>query len=337
MLQKRVPFWQEFSAWNRDFHKMVSQIATVREGKCQVYNHSYKKVVELSPQDVCAYDLCNTYGNVYFKIVQHMSGNTDSHTARAAGVLSAFKIKGEKIYKISRAFGEELLKVDLDLTGDCIPRSKEVLCIEFPDTISFKIKDGESETFYLRCVFISLTDSKDIIGYPVRKENKTEDEKLEGLFNLWFPQYNKDGSLSKRFTNVDILYRSYKDKFSETLENTENHVFGFNSAIEYAFKCWVYIHSGDPDLREFKPVLPTYTTNRKKLERFHAANPQEALVPMTLVGFNFQKPIEYAVDMTTVSGHFRWQPWGARRERVKLIWIDAHERHYKPIPVLANP
>mgnify|MGYP000533243118 CR=1 FL=1 len=60
---------------------------------------------------------------------------------------------------------------------------------------------------------------------------------------------------------------------------------------------------------------------------------------MTFVGYDWKKPRVFGVESTTVTGHFRWQPYGPGRTQVKLIWISQHERHFKDVlePVGSAP
>jgi hypothetical protein len=45
-----------------------------------------------------------------------------------------------------------------------------------------------------------------------------------------------------------------------------------------------------------------------------------------MVGFNYKKPKRYYVDGCEVSGHFRWQPHGEGRSKIKLIFIEPYTK-----------
>lgn len=348
MIKKRIPFWQniietKYSTYKNDFKRPING----------AIKPSPDSPISIPISDLKGYNLYLAHRQFYINTAddpyelmkaahnKDIRANLAMVFAETFALCSAFCQSGERVYKIARAFGEELSKVELDFPLSKIPQDEHILCVEFPDSIRFPVViDNEKVThkFYVQNIFIALTKNIfDDNWSPLVPHAQGNNPKT--TMSFWVPLTDEKGVTYDTLTSFNLPFYSDDELLSDVMKKHIPDKLGeeFKQAIQYAFKCWVYIHSGDPDLREFKPVLPTYTTNRKKLERFHAANPQEALIPMTLVGFNFQKPIEYSKDMTTVSGHFRWQPWGARRERVKLIWIDAHERHYKPIPVLANP
>lgn len=102
-----------------------------------------------------------------------------------------------------------------------------------------------------------------------------------------------------------------------------------NKVIKFTFKCLLYLNSGNPDLREYRAPRIPLTRDKKKLRRFEKEMAEQSTIPMTLVGFDFKKPKIYTVGSAHVMGHFRWQPYGERLSKLKLIWIDPHIRHYE--------
>ena len=81
------------------------------------------------------------------------------------------------------------------------------------------------------------------------------------------------------------------------------------------------------DGAEFEEYLPTAKgAFGKKGNKKAYLN--ECAVPVISLNANFHK-MHYAVESTNVRGHFRWQPCGENLSRVKLIWIDEHERSFK--------
>jgi len=85
----------------------------------------------------------------------------------------------------------------------------------------------------------------------------------------------------------------------------------------------LYIYSGDPDLREYRP--PGKELPRRERDNLVRQFGNEAAF---LVSWDWKKPKVYNVDSTVVSGHYRWQPCGPGLSRVKRIWIDSHVRSY---------
>lgn len=238
------------------------------------------------------------------------------------------------IFKMAREFSEELAKVDLDVKTSMIPVSEKLMCIEFPEHMRFDL-GGER---YARCVYAWVTDER----------SSTEDGILaKRYFEMFFPLYDKDDNLTQETHQFGLPITDLFSTFSVMLENCRErelqsphvqellrqnpfHKVHFNKELfSFVLKCYLYIHSGDPDLREYRAPKPPATRDAKKQRIWFRHHENKSLVDMTLVGFNFKKPVTYSVDSATVIGHFRWQPWGPAREKVKLIWIEAHTRHYK--------
>ena len=89
----------------------------------------------------------------------------------------------------------------------------------------------------------------------------------------------------------------------------------------------LYINSVDADL--VPAPMVGHLSNRQKKERAAAGgHVNECTVPVTLVSWNYRKPIQRQIDLTWVETHPRWQRVGPNLSQVKLIWVAAHERHY---------
>jgi hypothetical protein len=89
----------------------------------------------------------------------------------------------------------------------------------------------------------------------------------------------------------------------------------------------LYIHSQSPELLRVQP-MKNYTNKQQRLMKAGLVQ-NHCTVPITFINCGYKKPIQYQVDKTTVSGHFRWQRCGEHYSQVKLIWIEEHERTYQ--------
>jgi hypothetical protein len=148
--------------------------------------------------------------------------------------------------------------------------------------------------------------------------------KVESL-NLKVHMYVDQGSITWQITTSEIndnlsayLQKTFADsqKFLEKL-----------TVMTSILNALVYLNSGNPDLREYRPVkLEGLSRRERDRIRQSADNPPQ--VPVTLVGFDWLKPPLYSVDNTQVRGHFRWQPVGVGRAQVRLTWVTPHTRTY---------
>lgn len=247
-----------------------------------------------------------------------------------------FKAENCQIFKMAREFSEELVKVDLDIKTSYIPLSKKMICIEFPEHLRFDLGGKR----YARCVYAFVTDEKSTVtGIATSFE-------AQRYFEMFFPLYDENDKLTWEVHQFGLPITDTNQTFAEALEACRlreletpevkrllaipgnNYIWNVE-LFSFILKSYLYIHSGDPDLREYRAPKPPQTNKVKKVRLWYRHHENQSLVDMVLVGFNFKKPTVYSVDKTSVIGHFRWQPYGTQRSQVKLIWIEAHERTFK--------
>jgi len=217
-----------------------------------------------------------------------------------------------RIYRLCEDFSKDLYKVNLVLPVSFIPIFTECICVEFPEWFHAKHSNGKN----IKSVFIFQTNWK-----------KSSGEVYRGL-RLQFPDYDDNGNWMGTITFIHMELSPEK-KLDEIIEETpykESEDFGINiDAINFAIKSYVYIHSGEPDLRFEKHIPLPQTKKEKKLRHFLRDNVGK-LVNFFQVGYNYKKRKIYYVDGIEVSGHIRWQPYGPSRQKVKLIWIDPYTK-----------
>jgi hypothetical protein len=244
-----------------------------------------------------------------------------------------FKAENCQIFKMAREFSEELAKVDLDIKTSYIPLSKKMVCIEFPEHMRFDLGGNR----YARCVYAYVTNEKSTTSEGICAER---------YFEMFFPLYDENDKLTWEVHQFGLPIENLEQTFAEALELCKqrelnspkikellavpgNSYIWNTDLFSFILKSYLYICSGDPDLREYRAPKPPETGKVKKLRLWFRHHENQSLVDMVLVGFNFKKPTVYSVDRTSVVGHFRWQPCGPQRAQVKLIWIEAHERTFK--------
>jgi hypothetical protein len=237
-------------------------------------------------------------------------------TPRFSSYWIYFQITGRPIYKMAREFSHELSKVKLDVATGNIPYGLPMFCVEFPEDMRFDLGDEK----FAHCVYIFTTEER----------GTTDDGTLAKRYiQFTIPLYDKDGNLTLEIQEFGVPVTDLAQTFEQAAERAHGHstINHMNrDFVNFCLNCLLYICSGDPDLRDNRAQKPPQTRKAKQLRKWHR---EHNTLDVMLVGYNFKKPITYNVGSTTVSGHFRWQPYGTGRQQVKLIWIDAHERHFK--------
>jgi hypothetical protein len=307
----RKPHWE----WMKDeFDLTIKSLVEYRESK-----YKEKKPLGLLAKLIAMQ-------NYLKKTAPKMVPNKDSTFAITQYVFSfyaLFTLDGEKIYKMAREFSEELKKVSLDIQSKYLPVTHQLICIELPDHMRFFA--GEQK--YVHSIYVGLSDEPDMI-------NRSEDKDVKKVMFCILPLYTEAGELDPEIQTTTLTFYSDEETFNESLKRTmtleTNTIKYWNKELmQFILNSVLYINSGDPDLREYRAPRPPQTQKIKKLRLWHKQHENQSLVDMIHVGFDFKKPKIYQVGATTVIGHFRWQPWGPRTEpRVKLIWIDQHERKF---------
>lgn len=236
-------------------------------------------------------------------------------TPEIGGYFMLFMFSQGRIFKMANDFSKELQKVQLNVKPAAIPTTDDrIICIEFPDTMHFHMGDGD----YVKTVYVMVT----------REEMTTQSCVKPVLFiHCMFPLHKVrlDGTIDYGDFEIQEFGLPFKDKdhtFEEALQLAKDNseyttVFNFE-LYRYLLNCLIYIHSGDPDLREYQKPTPD---PGQRARQFRRRTVDKSTVDMTLVGFNYMKNPTYSAEMWGRKGHFRWQPYGPNREKVKLIWI----------------
>jgi hypothetical protein len=220
-------------------------------------------------------------------------------------VIEKFLEKPNQIYKLCEDFSKDLYRVNLDIPTKIIPDVCECVLIEFPDWFEAQNSDGS----HIHSCYIY----QDLIF------NGVYNKKCRTL-RLLFPDFIADGSITGFNSYIWINLETEKN-ISECLNIIDNEIKINKDAILFALKTYIYVHSGEPDLREMKAVEIPTTKKEKKLRHFMRDNVGN-FFDFTYLGYFYKKQRYYNVDGFEVSGHMRWQRYGIGNIKTKLIWID---------------
>jgi hypothetical protein len=284
--------------------------------------------------------LNNSIGVIANLDSQQVSGGMINSTIAEIQTLLLYLRSGMKTYQIAEEFGKQLHKCNLNVPCSVLPHANEVICIDLPDWFNMGNKSAwpESDTLpswvrinlqkeldishttphvYYKTAYVEQHDTVDSKGYKYR------------MLRFVLPDYDKEGKLltTSTFANVDI---GQDRTFDEALDdyNFKNQYDIDRDILHFVVKCYLYIKSGDPDLRHQKaPIIPL-TKKPKKLKRFYMDHKDIPFIDVTLVGFNHLKEAIYTKDQTMVRGHYVWQRCGVGLSQIKLIWRKEHVRHF---------
>jgi len=255
-----------------------------------------------------------TYYGDQSQVEQYFSADY-SFSLILANFFEAYLQGKTKIYIVADLFGKHLNKTPIKLPISVVPFQDDVVyCIE--SSILFQSTDAYHKTAYVHF-----------------KEELLEN-KLTKVMAIIAPDYDAKGNLLESASSAII---HLKDEFStvdealdaanQTSISPRKKAYIFpHEFLSFIVKALIYIESGEPDLRpEFKECSAKNPGSIRKFVKDHC--PYE----IVRVGYSYNKERFYHKGTTQVVGHFRWQPCGHARSRVKLIWIDEHERHYKNV------
>lgn len=216
-------------------------------------------------------------------------------------------------YLMAKEFSEELIKLNLNLTFNCLQQLHPITYIEFPEhLIKFFEKDGVN--LYIKGCFLLVSGERIIISFFALVNNK---------LNI----YNTDpltmSDINSFLNELNPMMNEVKD-----IENKTGVKCNFIEQIIYAIKCGIYIKTGSPDIRHLKPKK-FIGKNKKSLRKHKRNNPYDYEV--IFVGFNFKKSVTYSKDGTVVKQHLRVQHYGKNLSEIKIITIHEHDRKFKNV------
>ena len=271
----------------------------------------------------------------------HLDGNLPPgaihDTLITAGFLDHFLLGRAKVFRLAERFGAHLAKTALDVPCDLLDcRVGDHFLIELP--FSYNSSDGTSQ----RAAIVSIGHWREG-GKPMGMLREMTLPMGESVYWTADDQLLRGDDLRKNRT-IAILAPDYEEgkatgkstyfvaplldgkTIGDVLDLSATLFTGTRldpKFIQLLTKTLLYINSGEPDLQDLKSV-PCLTKKEKKIRQHWRDHCPFDIVD---VGYGYHGKL-FRVDETSVSGHFRWQPHGPDRSKVKLIWIDEHMRHY---------
>ena len=241
---------------------------------------------------------------------------------RASAFYYLFRRSEQLVYKIAEIFGDVLSRVDCKIDVKYLPQDQKIRCIELPNNLSMDMKNGD----FARCVYVAVSsvnqtsDNSEVINQTGLR--------VEYVIDILVPLF-RDGEPNP--TGNDIITISTCE--NEDLESALHRAVinstsptGFSlELVSYVLKSLLYINSGDPDLRGYRPQPKPRSARKYK----QWLNQNVSPIAMTFVGFDYKKPVRNSIGSTWVETFPRWQPYGPKLSKIKLIWVRAHERTFK--------
>jgi hypothetical protein len=260
-----------------------------------------------------------------FKFVKDSLAVPDPGPQYAFLTRQYFRQNGSKQYLVAKDFYDYFANADIQkLTYGMLPRNAAGF-VQLPSVFD---EGGESpvEWFYY-----AIGDNDFMPGVGVTEDTKEPDKEAQGKMVVsWY----RDGYHSYIFEAIYDDDDYVKDKScnrftyisdSNGMSKIKNDVF-FKGTVQFIFCLISYIHSGKPDLREFRNKIRV--SKKNGVDQVRTKDRSLAQDPISLVGFGWKKPRNYEHKITEVQPYpaIRW--YGSGRSKTRTVWITGHTREY---------
>lgn len=207
--------------------------------------------------------------------------------------LMFYAMFSKKIYYLAENFAKELEKVSITVKAKCLPDSEEIICIQLPEWSGY-------EAVYVGSV---KNIGQDTVGH---------------VFCRLEMQFARITSTADEWNRVLVHFHNEEQTIEEGLSafstlSIPEHL------IKFVINAYLYIHSGQPDLRSYLPEPKPLSKKPKVLRRYERKIDKEGSYPVILVGFNFMKK-------TQVSAHFQGYWIGSGRTSLVLKWKEQYSK-----------
>lgn len=251
--------------------------------------------------------------------------NTDHIFAGHICLVWRFFEEKAPIYHSGKEFTQALMKVDREIPVDLLPK-RFCAYFSFPEGVVF---DDEEE----------VQGAYVFIG-PSYETTVRQDGTYGGLDEptLWVSYITKAGHptnclapLAKEKVGKILSELPCDDFILENGKMVHKHrgtIAIRDSVYRIIVNLVLYVNSIDCDLVGAPPVRKLKPAEKKERTRRGEIMNQCSL-PVTFVSWNYKTEKSFHIDSTTVDTHMRWQRCGKENSQCKLIWVRAHERHFK--------
>lgn len=207
--------------------------------------------------------------------------------------LMFYSFFSKKIFYLAEAFAQELRKIRITVKANCIPESNDIICIELPEWTGY-------QAVYIAAIRNIGRDSTGLVYCRLEMQFCRTDQ-------------------AQTFDRVMIHFYSENDIIEDGLVRFGDRLPIPEDILKFAVNAYLYVHSGQPDLREYAPPPKPQSKKPKVLRQYQKKCEQESLLPVTLVGFNFKKE-------TQVSAHFQGYWTGEGRKNFMLRWKEPYSK-----------
>jgi hypothetical protein len=273
------------------------------------------------------------YGVGYYSnaMVNNLDANQSSH------ILMSWKFKQElpPVYHVGKDFSQALMKVDKSIPLDRLPERFFGYFSFVEDTIH----DGEN---FVQGAYVFIGDSR---------ETDIKANQYGGR-SVWMITLGNQSGMSVPVSRLLVSLacpccdgkEHTSRKMSEMIEGLPTNDFSpegnrlgevtpsiadSRSAVSrLLINLVLYIHSMEPDVQRL-PVERHLSLKRQKQRENQNGNVNLCTLPVTLISWNYNRPVQYTKDSTWVETHMRWQRCGIGNTQIRLIWVEAHKRQFK--------
>jgi hypothetical protein len=226
-----------------------------------------------------------------------------------------FKTSNKKIYRLGSELATTFKNIRGHIPVGLIP-IKTICYISLPKNL-IATDDGT----YLTGAYIYIGNSEKVLSRKLYQKNGDDVLLCSFISASIEPEYIQ---LVGPILSLNLSTKPYKNQSSQW----------HNDALNVIVNTLIYVNSSEPHI-ELAPPIHTSRKSKKELARQNKII-NETLLPVDFVYKNFHC-MKYIVDGCQVAGHMRWQRCGENWSKVKLIWIDPHERKYNKLCQLHLP
>lgn len=241
--------------------------------------------------------------------------------------LRAYKAYQEKPNKniiIHKELVKALSETKLDIKSKYLPKEFTA----FLDLKDLKDNDGDE----VKGIFVDIAQEEEWMLYLGIVTYCNSPHPHLAVSHLNIPLDDSDKPISEIVAGYKHIYSTvhpdvfdrYKGGDHQNMGGLYQLIFegGYHKFIHAILNAILYIHHSPEQCIE---IQNEFATKKSKLEAQKKIYTSKKFI---VLGQNFSFPKEYSCGEVSVSGHFRWQPYGPGWSLMKHIYIKPHSRNY---------